>query len=55
MRKQITAQQAYGAYVNGKQRKINKPVVKINECPDCNGTGKQGKRTCSTCGGEKDN
>jgi DnaJ-class molecular chaperone len=57
MKKQITANQAYSAYVTTKHGdkplKVAQSVI-INGCPDCLGTGKQNKRTCPTCGGEKD-
>ena len=54
MRKQVSAITAYAAYVTLKNRKAAKAKVIINGCPDCKGTGKQGKRICGTCGGEKD-
>ena len=57
MKKQVTAQQAYGAYITTKSgtkiRKAAQSII-INGCPDCLGTGKQNKKTCPSCGGEKD-
>lgn len=53
-RKQVSAVTAFARYIELKNKPAKRPVAKINECPDCNGTGKQGRHVCYTCGGESD-
>jgi len=53
-----TARQAYSKAIEMKmkfqERGYGVMAIFINECPDCDGTGKIDNRTCVTCGNEPD-
>jgi DnaJ-class molecular chaperone len=53
-----TAKIAYSKYIEIKtkfqERGYGSMVITINECPDCEGTGKTDNKVCSTCGNEPD-